>query len=1005
MSRTTSLTTLARAGFSDLTAARAGLEALEGFRLYSREEWLDFFAFSASPDSALHALISLLRDKRSEAATALQECPHRIVRLLGASNGMGEFFYRHPEELVYVCRADLKVLNREQYTASLLQSVGSVAGFSRELGQNSPELEWDALRIRYRRHLAILACYDLESANPCDVLSEVAGALSDLASAALEASLSVARRIVSSSASVGQSFSREQVMATRFAIIGMGKAGARELNYVSDVDVIFVAEPAGEAGPHTDRLLAIATRLATETMRGIQGISGEPALWEVDSNLRPEGKDGALVRTLRSHVAYYERWAKGWEFQALIKAHPLAGDRELGNAYVDALRPLVWSTAARNNFVLSVQEMRVRVAENIPDEELDYQLKLGPGGLRDIEFTVQLLQLVHGQCDESLRVRATIPAIEALAGGGYIGRVDAEQFISAYKKLRVLEHRLQLYRLTRTALMPRDEEEQRRLARASGLATTASDLVLQWELIKKSVRTLHLKLFYHPLLSTAASATTLSVEGVLITDEQAAARLSAIGFLDPLGALRHIAALSSGVSRRAAIQRNLLPILLQWFSEGANPDYGLLAFRRISDSLGASPWYLRLLRDSTSAAERLTSLLSGSRFVAGLMERIPESVAWLEGDKLLSPPDFAELTHEIQAIISRHETVQLAAEAIRHVRRRETLRAAIASCVGVASQRQTATALSDISSALLAGILQMVHRRPDSEKQSIEFAVIAMGRYGGIEMGFGSDLDLMYVYRGVDGNPDAAVEQSLEAQRIVAEIKLLTDDPQLPFDIDLGLRPEGKNGPSVRSLDSYAAYYRRWSQGWEAQALLRARAVAGDAVLCTDFIDLADSVRYRSGVGELEIREIRRVKARVEGERLPRGADPLRHLKLGRGSLSDVEWLVQLIQLMHAHRIPELRTTSTRDSLHTASKYALIARDDALLLEEAWLLSTRIRSALTLWLNKTVDVLPSDRDQLEGVARLVGLPAGSASELEQRYLSVTRRARAVFERDFYGTET
>ena len=294
--------------------------------------------------------------------------------------------------------------------------------------------------------LAAIAAYDLMSASPVDEIAFVAARLADAAGAALEASLCVARTRVSGGGAGAALFPREQVAGTRLAVIGMGKTGARELNYVSDVDVIFVAgaddgliESVGES-----RIVDIATRLAVQTMRGIDGAEIEPPLWEVDANLRPEGKQGALVRTLDSHLSYYDRWAKSWEFQALLKARPIAGDAELGEAYVRAVQPKIWTSAARENFVDSVQRMRERVTEHIPAAEVPYQLKLGPGGIRDIEFTVQLLQLVHGLSDDRIRQRGTLAALDALVEQGYIGRAEAATFSHDYRVLRLLEHRMQL---------------------------------------------------------------------------------------------------------------------------------------------------------------------------------------------------------------------------------------------------------------------------------------------------------------------------------------------------------------------------------------------------------------------------------------------------------------------------------------------------------------------------------------------------------------------------------
>jgi glutamate-ammonia-ligase adenylyltransferase len=274
-----------------------------------------------------------------------------------------------------------------------------------------------------------------------------------------------------------------------------------------------------------------------------------------------------------------------------------------------------------------------------------------------------------------------------------------------------------------------------------------------------------------------------------------------------------------------------------------------------------------------------------------------------------------------------------------------------------------------------------------------------MGRYGGAELGFGSDADIMYVYRPAGCEPDAAQRR---AEQIVHEIKRLTDDVRLPLDLDLGLRPEGKNGAIVRSLESYRAYYARWSLTWEAQALLRARGVAGDEALLDDFTTMADGIRFPASIGPDAVREVKRIKARVESERLPQGADPARHLKLGRGSLSDVEWLVQLLQLQHGRAVPGLRTTSTLGALEAAREADLLGASETSMLREAWIFASRTRSALTLWTSKTTDVLPRDRGQLDGVARLMGYPRGSASRLEDDYLRVTRRARQVFEERFYG---
>ncbi|TBN56856.1 bifunctional [glutamine synthetase] adenylyltransferase/[glutamine synthetase]-adenylyl-L-tyrosine phosphorylase [Glaciihabitans arcticus] len=970
MKRTqTTLTDLARLGFAELGEAGERLASVDA-------SLVPHFANAADPDQALLLLGQLRESAPTDLDALLRDdaAAARLVRVLGASLGLGEFFLRRPAELAALATDLAHPLTPEQYRADLLEAVEGLGGDPAAV----------ALRVRYRRHLARLAAWDLGHVDPLAAMSVAAAALSDLAGAALDAAIDVARR--------DSKFPAADVAATRLAIIGMGKAGARELNYVSDVDVIFVAE-AGE-GIENDRAVEIATRLAMQVMRGIHDLASEPELWEVDANLRPEGKDGALVRTLESHLAYYDRWAKSWEFQALLKARPLAGDLELGDRYVEALSPKVWSSASREGFVESVQRMRERVTDNIPHHELDVQLKLGPGGLRDVEFTIQLLQLVHGQTDDAVRQRATLTALDSLADQGYIGRVEAAEFARDYRFLRLLEHRLQLSKLRRTHLMPTDRDALRVLARASGISTGTDDLLEQWKRTKHAVRRLHERLFYRPLLSAVAA---LPEDGLALSSEQATARLAAIGFSDPAGALRHIAALTGGVSRRATIQRNLLPVMLQWFAEGADPDHGLLAFRRLSEDLGEAYWFLRMLRDSSGAAQRLTQVLSGSRFVSDLFERIPEAAAWLENDDELRPRPLPQLLEESRATVSRHQgEPDAAALALRTARRREILRLAMSAILGTLTVEELGRALSDVTTALLTGVLAIAHVYGDG----IEFAIIGMGRYGGAELGFGSDADVMYVYRPAGATHEEAQSR---AEGIVRSLSRLTEDLRIPLDLDIGLRPEGKTGAIVRSLESYRAYYARWSLTWEAQALLRARGVVGDAELITEFERLADEVRFPVGISEQDVREIKRIKARVESERLPQAADPSRHLKLGRGSLSDVEWFVQLLQLQHGAEVPGLRTTSTLGALHAAVGEKLVLPEEARRLHDAWIFASRTRSAMTLWTSRTADVLPTDRQQLEGVARLLEYPPGSASRLEEDYLRTTRLARQVFERRFYGT--
>jgi [glutamine synthetase] adenylyltransferase / [glutamine synthetase]-adenylyl-L-tyrosine phosphorylase len=531
----------------------------------------------------------------------------------------------------------------------------------------------------------------------------------------------------------------------------------------------------------------------------------------------------------------------------------------------------------------------------------------------------------------------------------------------------------------------------------------AAELVAQWRRHGREVRRLHEKLFYRPLLNAVAR---LEPGEARLTPEAARARLEALGYADPVGALRHLEALTTGVSRRAAIQRTLLPVMLGWFAESPDPDAGLLGFRQVSDALGTTHWYLGLLRDAGAAAERLARLLATSRYATELLLRAPESVSMLGDDEELVPRRRSALLSEVFAATSRHTESERATQAVRALRRRELFRIAAADLLGMLDTDAVGRALSDVAAATVAGGLAAAVTSVEAQREDslpTRVCVVAMGRFGGDELGYGSDADVLFVHDPLPGATeqaasDAAHAVANEMRRLLA---LPGPDPQLLVDADL--RPEGRQGPLVRTLASYAAYYARWSHVWESQALLRAVPVAGDGALGERFLVLIDPLRYPAGgLAEADVREIRRIKARVEAERLPRGADPGTHLKLGPGGLADVEWTVQLEQMRHGAALSALRTTRTLDALAGAVSAGLVDPDDAGILADAWQLATRVRNAVILVRGRASDTLPSDTLELAAVARVVGYAPGQTGALVEDYRRATRRARAVVERVFYA---
>ncbi len=991
--RSSGVGALVRRGFAEPAAVERGLRAMHLWddagpgTSPGAPALFDALADTPDPDLAVAALERLLEaapdaDVLLAALRQDEGLRGRLLPVLGTSAALGDFLVAEP-----ACWHDLRdddlVTSRPSVLglqARLLEAVGAGLpgddGVARGAG-TGPQVH-ARLRSAYRRCLLQLAARDLSGAV---ALEEVAGELADLAAATLTAGLAVARAGLP-----------DDLAGTRLAVVAMGKTGGRELNYVSDVDVVFVH----------DGDLQAATALAS----GMSRVCADVA-WPVDAGLRPEGGSGPLTRTLDSHLAYYRRWARTWEFQALLKARPVAGDAALGQEYARAVAPLVWSASERPDFVADVQAMRRRVEGTLKGDQVEREIKLGRGGLRDVEFAVQLLQLVHGRTDDTVRSGTTLVALEQLAAGGYVAREDARHLGEAYRWLRTVEHRLQLHRLRRTHLLPdRDDEPGlRRLARACGYRGDVLPLFARERAgYGLEVRRLHEKLFYRPLLSAVAR---LPSEQARLTPGAAMVRLEALGFGQPAAALRHLEALTEGVSRRAAIQQTLLPVMLGAFAGAADPDAGLLSFRQVSDALGSTPWFLRLLRDEGEAAERLARLLAGSRYVADLLVRAPEAVKLLgSGGSELVPRSREALEGAFVGTVRRREDWEGAVAAARGLRRQELLRVACSDLLGLVPPPAVGQALSDVAAATVSAALVTARRKVEAERRGplpLRMAVLAMGRLGGREQGYGSDADVLFVHEAHPGTPDAvaagmAGEVAHELRRLLA---LPAPDP--PLEVDADLRPEGKQGPLSRSLASYAAYYARWSQVWEAQALLRAAPLAGDADLAADLLALVDPLRYPAGgLTDEQVLEVRRIKARVEKERMPRGQDKTLVPKLGPGGIADVEWTVQLLQLRHAHDVEALRTTGTLTALHAATDAGLLDGEDADVLDRAWSLASRVRDVQVLVRGKPAVALPTSGRELAGTARALGYDVGAHADLLEDYRRATRRARATVERVFYS---
>lgn len=877
-----------------------------------------------------------------------------------------------PDRLLAILSADPTIAADQ----NRLERAAVIAGTSRVLSTTLADHPWllegareeDPLWLRARAALVQIAGDDLLGRiDLATAMARYSSVIDGLVAEALETA-------------------RESILPTHpvtarllFAVIALGKWGANELNYRSDIDLMFVHQPVPGSGEESRAAgLALASRLIAILSASSDG----PGL-VVDAGLRPEGSAGPLCRSLDSYTTYYRKWSEAWELQALLKARPAAGDTDLGTGFLEMASSVIWEEGVDAEALRSIRQIKGRAEAAAPPSDI----KRSRGGIRDVEFAVQILQLVHGRFDPDLRVRSTLEAIVALDDHGYIESEHATRLAEAYRFLRHLEHRIQLWDLRQTHLLPDDEVSRARLGRSLGFSGNPADgLARRLDQVRGEVRDLHERLYFRPILDSL-----VGVPSATLGEEDAALRLEALGFSDVLAAKRALGEMTAGLSRRSRVMHQVLPVMLDWLARSPDPDLGLAQLRVL---LAHSPDHAALvtiLQNNPVAGERLCLLLGTGRMLGDLMDRIPEFIPRLADDALIADIQGGEeAAARLVSLLDSRPDREVKIGTIRRFIRRRKLRIAARDVLGEATVETTLEDLSGGADAALIGALHIL-----TEGQTDGFGVIAMGKWGGRELSYESDIDLMYVFAD-DTDRDRALQLATGLDAVLSEPSRHGEG----YALDTGLRPEGRAGPMARSCDSYRRYYSEWVEAWELLALVRARPAAGDASLHHSFSELLDEVLWGGRLPSDLVRQIRAIKARVESERIPPDEDPDFHLKLGPGALSDVEFLVQLLQLQHGGAEPGLRTTSTLEGLQGLHETGLISSQDHLALRDSYLFCTKVRMRLHLQKGRPTDSLPTDRETLASLA--VSLGFERTSELREEYLRFTRRARRTFENLFYA---
>ena len=868
---------------------------------------MDADTLARAPDPAM-ARVALERVREAGGdVDGLDVAPTATV-LLGFSTAAADFLAQHPEEVGAL--ADVSPRGREALGTELADDVA----------RRGPA---DGLRLFRRRALLRVAARDLQGADLEDVVAEI----SAVADACLELAC------------------REAAGDLRLAVIALGKLGGRELNYASDVDVLFVHDGAADQ--------EAAERAAGRLVRLLSDPSVEGIALRVDPTLRPGGRAGLLSLSLESTLEYYETRAAVWERQALIKARAAAGDPWLGGAFVDGVTPFVYPGELPAYAIDEVRRTKVRLEEYVRRRGKEFtEVKRGRGGIRDVEFAVQLLQIVHGRRDPRLRDPNTLSALSTLAEEGYVARIDAEVLADAYRFLRRLEHRLQIVRDLQTHDLPADLLARTTIARSLGLPDAAT-LQSEYERTTGTVRGIHERLFYRPLMEAFAGP-AVPTPGV----DRAATQelLAGLGFAHPRRSYQVLQRLVDPSTRMGKVLAHVFPVMAPALALAADPDAALVRLERVADAVGERDTPADALAADPGAARRLAHAVAASSFVTDLLAAEPERILALTQ---------GEIEGDVQAAL---------VATIARYAGRELL------------PSETGAALSDVAE-------RVVREAVEAAAPDLPFAVIGMGKLGARELNVASDLDVMFVYEG-EGHDDQRRAIAV-AERVMQGIRAVGWEP------DADLRPEGRGGPLARSIAGFLEYWQRYAETWEFQSLLRARAVAGDPDLGRRFeLNAADVAYPPEGLTLDRVADIRAMRDRMERERVKPPEAAKFHFKLGYGSLADVQFAVEVSLMRHGGAHPEIRSRRTLEAIDRLAEARLLEGGVARDLGEAFVFLSDVKNALEVDRRLHAEAVPASPEAQTALARRLGYEEYPRQSFIDDYLRITRRCRRAMERVF-----
>jgi [glutamine synthetase] adenylyltransferase / [glutamine synthetase]-adenylyl-L-tyrosine phosphorylase len=950
-----------------------------------------------------------------------------LIRVLGASSYLSDILIRQGCAWPAVFLRQISVSRK-----SLAEHLNELAVSLKEA--NSLDDLCAALRQHKQGEYLRIGARDLLSDTS---LEETVRELSALAEASLETAYGFCRAQVEKD--FGTLLLPGKPDRNRFVILGMGKLGGGELNFSSDIDVIFLYEsdegessggPKGKATPRE-----FFTQIGKKIIQAMGQVTEDGFVFRIDLRLRPMGTGGPLVQSVASTMVYYESWGQCWERSALIKASPVAGDRELGRDFLKEIEPFIYRRYLDYTTVDELRHMKLRIENELLDTHgKERNIKLGRGGIREIEFFTQALQLVNGGYEPKIREPSTLGALKQLAEHGFISRRDKDKLSAAYRFLRQVEHKVQMLQEAHAHSIPEGNDEETALARRLGYARVGKrgerdGFWRDHRTYTRTVRSSFDRLFYgaQKEITDEGSSRAATIWLDLDRHDLIIRELENAGFADPPKAYANLLAIRDGEvyappsPRRLKVMRMLGPALIAEIAKSSAPDRALLNLSQFSHRIGGRTGFLTLLSENPETMRLLIRLFADSQFLTDLFLNRPELIDTLiRVDLTRIEKTRHEMLAELQEVVNQQGDLEDQLNALRRYKTEEFIRIGLHDLGGAVQLERVLKQLSDLAAACLQCALRLTIEELQEKFGSIpngRFAVLGMGKMGGRELDYNSDLDLVFIYNAAE---DAQSQGGSRGQLAVHDFyvrvgqKLITylsapTEEGSAYKIDLQLRPSGKSGPLVCSLDGFREYHKTSSLLWERQALIKARFVAGDPELGKEIERIAESFAYGGGLDREGVSEIHHLRMRMERELA--GENETRfNLKKGRGGLVDIEFLTQMLQLARGYRYPKLRRRETLRALAALRDHKILNPTEYQLLSDGYLFLRRLDHRLRLERDQSLDAFEREPGRLEGIAQALGYDrskrAGkndrdrAGQKLVRDYESRREKIRACYERYF-----